>query len=70
MLGVPLHVPVVAVSVDPSPAVPEIAGATVLTGPVAATVADAVVTALVEPAALVAVTRARTVLATSALVRA
>ena len=68
MFGVPVHVPRSTVSVPPSRVVPEIVGATVLTGGVAATRAVAAVVAVALPAAFVAVTTTRTVLPASVLV--
>jgi len=67
--AVPVQVPFVVVSVPPSIAEPEIAGATVLAGPDGAMVALAAELAAREPAAFVAVTRSRIVAPTSAPVR-
>ena len=70
MVGVPSHVPRSAVSVAPSRAVPEIAGATMLAGGAAATVSVACDAALVLPPALLAATTIRIVAPTSPGVRA
>jgi hypothetical protein len=69
-VGVPVHVPRLRVSVEPSRAVPEIDGATVFTGAVGATVAVCAEVAVVAPAALVAVTATRMVEPASAAVSA
>src|SRR5829696_7765534 len=68
-VGVPVQAPRSALSSSPSRAVPETVGAAVLTGGVASTRPVCGDVAVAEPAALVAVTAARTVPATSAGVR-
>ena len=65
----PVQVPVVAVSVWPSFAVPLIVGATVLTGGAAVITAVWALVALLLPTPLVAVTVRRSVLPTSVAVR-
>ena len=64
----PVHVPRSTVRVEPSRAEPDSAGAVVLTGAVAVTTAVVAVVAVVVPPSLDAVTTARVVLPTSALV--
>src|SRR3954469_20332998 len=64
--AVPAQVPVVAVSVRPSRAVPLITGTVLFAGGSAATAAVCVERAVLEPAVLVAVTETRTVDPTSA----
>ncbi len=66
IVGVPVQVPVAAVSTWPSRAVPEIDGSTVFTGGAGATTAEAAEVADVEPAPFVAVTTTRSVPPTSA----
>src|SRR5436190_18028859 len=66
MVGVPVQLPVFAVSVCPSSATPESAGATVLAGGSAATVALAADDAVLEPPGPVAVTCMTSVPPTSA----
>ena len=68
MFGVPVHVPWSAVSVWPWRVVPEIDGSVVFAGATASTRAVWVVVAAAVPAEFVAVTTARMVAATSALV--
>jgi hypothetical protein len=65
IVGVPVQVPVVAVRVSPSAAVPLIDGGTVLTGGVAVTTAVCALVVLALPAAFVAVTTMRKVEPTS-----
>ena len=62
----PVQVPVVAVNVCPTVAVPDTTGATVLTGTAAATELVALELADALPALLLAVTTQRTALPTSA----
>ena len=57
----PVQVPVLALSVWPSRATPESAGAAVLTGATGSTVPDGTECAVAEPAALEAVTSLRIV---------
>ena len=59
IVGEPVHVPVSAVRVCPSAGVPEIDGATVLTGAMASMTALAGEVASTEPPAFVAVTTTR-----------
>ena len=66
MVGVPVHVPLVAVRAWPSRAVPERAGSAVLAGAAGATSAVTADGVPAEPAAFVAVTTARIRLPTSA----
>ena len=66
IVGVPVQVPVVAERVCPSRAVPEITGATVLTGAVGATTAVTAENADALPPPFVPVTRERSVPPTSA----
>jgi hypothetical protein len=66
IVGVPVHVPVVELSVWPSSGVPLITGRAVLTGGAAATTAVCEVVALALPAAFVPVTTTRIVEPTSA----
>jgi hypothetical protein len=65
MVGVPVQVPLLAVSVWPSAGVPEIVGRTVLTGGAALTVEVCTLVALELPATLVPVTTTRIVAPTS-----
>src|SRR5277367_3868864 len=69
LVVVPLHVPVVDVRVEPTAAVPEIVGSTVLVGPVPAARTTAVCAEAAddEPSAFAATTVIRIVLPTSAV---
>ena len=70
MFPFPLHVPSAEVRATARCALPEIVGATVLTGPSPATVAVALLAWLALPSGLVAVTSTRTVAPTSAIASA
>src|SRR4051794_24263148 len=70
MVGVPVQMPLPAVRVWPSCALPLIVGSTVLTGGAAATVPLCALVALALPPTLAPVTTTRTVLPTSAPTRA
>jgi hypothetical protein len=67
-VGLPLHVPLFAVRVEPTEGVPEMLGAFVGVGAVVLeTTADGPDVALAEPLAFLAVTVTRSVCATSAV---